>query len=148
ALTWLEGGWARVRGRMATTPARDRPWTRQVVGTALVAVLVAGVLWDGAHVRFRPPDGSFGLAYERNDAAWVADADYAAALDAALPDGSAVFQLPIIRFPEAPPPGRMKDYDHLRGWIHLPPGRLRWSYGAMKGRPDGDWQLLLRSEIG
>jgi hypothetical protein len=42
----------------------------------------------------------------------------------------------------------MRDYDHLRAWVHLPPGKLKWSYGAMKGRPDGDWQLKVRAEIG
>jgi phosphoglycerol transferase len=142
ALTWLEAGWARVRPRLTAVPARA------ALGTALVAVLIAFVLWDGSHVQFRPPGGRFGLDYERNDERWVADADYAALLDEAMPDGSAVFQFPIIRFPEAPPPGQMQDYDHLRAWIHLEPGKLKWSYGAMKGRPDGDWQLKIREQIG
>jgi phosphoglycerol transferase len=148
ALTWLEGGWTRLRGRMAVTPARDRRWIRAGIGTALTGVLLAFVLWDGSHVQFRPPGGKFGLDYEANDAKWVADADYAARIDEAMPDGSAIFQFPIIRFPEAPPPGQMQDYDHLRAWIHLPPGKLKWSYGAMKGRPDGDWQLKIREVIG
>lgn len=141
-LTWFEVGWARLRERITAPPARA------LVGTAVVGVLIAFVLWDGSHVQFRPPGGRFGLDYERNAEQWVADADFAARIDEAMPDGSAIFQFPIIRFPEAPPPGQMKDYDHLRAWTHLPPGRLRWSYGAMKGRPDGDWQLKIREEIG
>lgn len=135
-LTWLEKGWAAVRERIASTPGRDRAWVRQVVGTALVIPLVGFVLWDGAHVA--------GLDYEANDARWVADADYVAAIDEAMPNGTAIFQLPVIRFPESIPPGRMVDYDHLRGFVHTPEGHLRWSYGAMKGRPDGDWQLAVR----
>lgn len=149
ALTWLEVGWDRIRARMAATPARDRPWARTAVGTALVVVLVGFVLWDGSYVRFRP-DGAVGagINYDAKDAEWVADADYAAAIDDAMPDGSAVFQFPIMRFPEEVAPGEMLDYDHLRAWVHLPPGRLKWSYGAMKGRPDGDWQLQVRDLIG
>lgn len=148
ALTWLETGWQVVRGRIDSTPGRGRAWVRSVFGTALVVGLVAGVLWDGAHVRFRPPDDPNGLNFDRADAAWVADADYVAAIDEAMPDGAAVFQLPIVRFPEEVPPGRMQDFDHLRGFIHSPAGRLRWSYGAMKGRPDGDWQLAVRDRLG
>ncbi len=148
ALTWLEGGWSRLRARLAGTSWGGRRGVRPAVGVALVALLVAGVIWDGANVRFRPPGGRFGLSYERNDAEWAADEAYAERLDEAMADGSAIFQFPIVRFPEAPPPGAMKDYDHLRAWVHLPPGRLKWSYGALKGRPDGDWQLKIREQIG
>ncbi|MBA3747050.1 MAG: hypothetical protein H0W96_06095, partial [Solirubrobacterales bacterium] len=42
-----------------------------------------------------------------------------------------------VPFPENPPVGAMVDYDHLRPYIQG--GGLRWSYGAMKGRP-ADWQ--------
>ena len=35
----------------------------------------------------------------------------------------------------------MEDYDHLRGYLHS--RHLRWSYGAMKGRP-ADWAAQLR----
>lgn len=147
ALTWLESGWRRLRPRLATG-VRGRPSPRSAVGTALVLALVAGVLWDGSHVRFRREGETFGLDYRAKDAAWEAEAAFARTLDDALPDGTAVFQFPIVAFPEAHPPGRMVDYDHLRAWVHLPPGRLRWSYGAMRGRPDGDWQLKVRDEIG
>lgn len=150
ALTWLEGGWARLRRRFGATPVFADRTRRVAVGTVLTAVLVAGVIWDGAHVQFRRPGGQFGLDYAANDAQWTADAVFAEVLDEAMPDGSAVFQFPIIEFPEAqvPLPGRMKDYDHLRAWVHLPPGKLKWSYGAMKGRPDGDWQIKVRDHIG
>lgn len=150
ALTWLEGGWARLRARVPALRGEgsDGRTPRALAGAGLVVLLLGFVMWDGSHVQFRPPGGRFGLDYERNAERWRADADYAALIDDAMPDGSAVFQFPIIRFPEAPPPGHMQDYDHLRAWTHLPPGKLKWSYGAMKGRPDGDWQLKVREEIG
>lgn len=139
ALTWAEGLWGHVRARIAAGPGRDRPWVRSVVGTALVVPLVGFVLWDGSQVN---------VDHAANDAQWEADADWVAAIDEAMPDGSAVFQLPVMRFPEEAPPGRMHDYDHLRAWVHTPDGHLLWSYGAMKGRPDGDWQLKVRNELG
>ena len=36
----------------------------------------------------------------------------------------------------------MHDYDPLRAYL-ADNGKLRWSYGAVKGRPDADWQLEL-----
>ncbi len=147
ALTWFERGWAWVQARTARPPtAAGRDLTRAAVGVVVVTAILAFQLWDGAFVQFRPKNGQFGLDYDRLDVRWRQDADFAAALDEAMPDGSAVFQFPIVRFPEAPPPGDMHDYDHLRAWAHLPPGRLQWSYGATKGRPDGDWQLILRED--
>ena len=54
----------------------------------------------------------------------------------------AVFQLPVTRFPEEPPPGRMGDYDHLLPAL-ASPADLAWSYGAMRGTARADWQLAL-----
>ncbi len=140
ALTSLETGWAMIRARIAEGPGRDRAWVRQAVGVALVIPLVGFVLWDGAHVA--------GLDYEAKDEAWAADAAWVERIDEATPDGTAVFQLPVVQFPEETPPGRMLDYDHLRAFIHTDDGDLRWSYGAIKGRPDGDWQLAVRNQLG
>lgn len=139
ALTWLETGWRLVRERVASTPARDRAWPRQAVGVALTAVLVGFVLWDGAHVV---------VDHEAADAQWEADRDYVAAIDEVMPDGTAVFQLPVTPFPEAGPVYDMDDYDHLRAFVHTQDANLVWSYGAMRGRPDGDWQLTVRDRLG
>jgi phosphoglycerol transferase len=139
ALTWLEQGWRLVRERIASTPARDRAWPRQAVGVALTAALVGFVLWDGAHVV---------VDHDAADATWEADRDYVAAIDDAMPDGTAVFQLPVTPFPEAGPVYDMDDYDHLRAFVHTEDARLLWSYGAMRGRPDGDWQQIVRDELG
>lgn len=146
-LTLLEQGWAWVSRRTgaATSPRLERG--RSGLAVLLVSVLLATVIWDGYHVRFADAETGRGVDRPATEAAWAADRAFARAIDDAMPDGSAVFQFPIVRFPEAPPPGRMVDYDHLRPFIHLPPGRLRWSYGAMKGRPDGDWQLIVRERM-
>lgn len=56
--------------------------------------------------------------------------------------GCAVFQLPVVAFPEEPPPGSMEDYEHLLPSNASPAG-LRWSYGAIRGTARADWQLAL-----
>lgn len=53
-----------------------------------------------------------------------------------MPPGAAVFQLPIATFPEGGAVAGMTDYSLFRGYLHS--RDLRWSYGAMRGRP-ADW---------
>src|SRR5262249_9783693 len=48
-----------------------------------------------------------------------------------------------VPFPENPPVVRMQDYDHLRPYLHS--RRLRWSYGAVRGRPGDAWQQQVTS---
>jgi phosphoglycerol transferase len=139
ALTWFEGGWRLIRARVESTPARDRAWPRQIVGVVLTAALVGFVLWDGAHVV---------VDHRAADERWENDRDFVAAIDEATPDGTAVFQLPVTPFPEAGPVYEMHDYDHLRAFVHTEDANLLWSYGAMRGRPDGDWQLTVRDGLG
>jgi hypothetical protein len=56
-----------------------------------------------------------------------------------------VFQLPVVSYPEEPPPGVMGDYEHLLPSLVSPAG-LHWSYGAIRGTARGDWQLTLPIE--
>ena len=58
-------------------------------------------------------------------------------MEAVLPAGAMVFQLPIMEFPEAPAPG-VPSYDHFRPYLYSK--QLRYSYGSMKGRPREQWQ--------
>jgi phosphoglycerol transferase len=66
------------------------------------------------------------------------DADFVAAVEAHLPPGATVMQLPYVPFPEQPPVWAMHDYDHLRAYLHS--RSLRWSYGAARGREGDLWQ--------
>lgn len=139
ALTWLETGWAALRARI-TGAGAERTQLVRAVGVGLVVLLVGFALWDGAWISR--------TSYEEGDAAWAADEAWVDRIDEATPDGTAVFQLPVVPFPEQPPPGKMFDYDHLRAYVHTDDDHLRWSYGAIKGRPDGDWQRIVRDELG
>jgi phosphoglycerol transferase len=49
-----------------------------------------------------------------------------------------IFQLPYVAFPESPPVYNMTDYNHFRGYLHSE--KLRWSYGAIRGRLTDQWQ--------
>ncbi|MEO6630056.1 MAG: hypothetical protein ABIP03_15985 [Aquihabitans sp.] len=130
-LMWSESVVAWVRRRH---PHRSRA----ILGVAAVAVLAFG-LWDGIPP-VRQPYAQI-KAQHASDRAFVAD------IEALMPDGAAIFQLPVLPFPEVKPPGLMLDYDPLRGFL-ADNGTLRWSYGSIKGRPSGDWQTYLRDYVG
>jgi hypothetical protein len=97
------------------------------VAGATVAIL-AFALWDQtppAHI------GQFDRDYIEPQ--YESDEAFVELLEERLPGGAAVLQLPYLKFPEGyPPPGRMSDFDPLRGYLHSED--LRWSYGAMNGR--------------
>jgi hypothetical protein len=82
--------------------------------------------------------------YEGIAAAYRSDAAFVQTLEAALPGDALLFQLPVVPFPEHPPVYRMHDYDHARAYLHG--RRLRWSYGAMKGRADAVWQVWIAAK--
>lgn len=75
-------------------------------------------------------------AYAATRDSFTSDRAFVQQIERTMPTGTAVFQLPIISYPERPPVVQMSDYDLFRGYLHST--RLRWSYGAMRGRP-GDW---------
>ena len=109
--------------------AKTRAWW--VSAIAVCALVVAfGLLDQVPAFSFREPGAATAF---RTDAAFVGR------MESALPPGAAVFQLPYLEFPEASVlPGKMVDYDPLRGYLHS--RALRWSYGAMKGRETANWQ--------
>jgi hypothetical protein len=79
------------------------------------------------------------LASIRDSGAHVAsDASLARALEAALPAGAMLFQLPAVDYPEGQRLQNAGDYEHLRPYLHAE--RLRFSYGSDKGRPREAWQ--------
>jgi phosphoglycerol transferase len=68
-----------------------------------------------------------------------ADASFVRDLEARLPVGAQIFDLPYLRFPEAsvPPGTALVDYDPLRPYLHS--RALRWSYPTMFGRSGDGW---------
>lgn len=66
------------------------------------------------------------------------DREFGQRLEAALPPGAMVFQLPVVVFPEAPPQFQLGDSEHFRPFLATE--KLRFSYGSLKGRSRGQWQ--------
>jgi len=116
--------------RMAALPLRS--------GLAsLLAILAAAlVLWDQVP---RPPDRkeTEAVAFQIES-----DREIVEKMEAALPPGAMVFQIPIMEFPESPVQG-LSPYDHLRPYLFS--NHLRYSFGSMKGREDTRWQRDLTS---
>ncbi len=67
-----------------------------------------------------------------------ADEVFGKALEASLPTGSMVFQLPVLGFPEVVTPYRLVDYELFRPYLHTT--SLRFSYGGAKFRSRSRWQ--------
>lgn len=59
-------------------------------------------------------------------------------LEARLPRGAMVFQLPVLGFPEVLPPNLLADYELFRPFLVTE--TLRFSYGAAKNRARSRWQ--------
>lgn len=105
---------------------------RTLAVAGLAAVLVLGVL-DQTTARFTPD-------YEAMDRQYAADAGFVHELERELPAGAMILTLPYVEYPESAFRWAEGDYQHLRGYLSST--RLRWSYGAMKGRPQ-DWHGAL-----
>jgi hypothetical protein len=71
-------------------------------------------------------------------ARWHSDRVLAEVLEAQLAKGAAVFQLPVLEFPEAAVPAGLADYFHFAPFLHAP--TLRFSYGGLKWRARDQWQ--------
>lgn len=114
--------------RLSRLTARwPAPWRL----AAALAVAAVGVLDQLP----RPPTPA---ATARIAADVASDAALGRDVEAALPRGAMVFQLPVLGFPEVRPPHRLADYEHFR--LYLATRELRFSYGAAKFRARSRWQ--------
>lgn len=136
-----------------------RVWTRITPYLAFFAAVVLVLAIDWARTRLRYRRGGYVLAlalpiavgaaglydqtspstvpnYAANAAVWNTTKQFVQQIERAVPGESMILQLPLRVFPEGGNVGGMTDYDHLFGYAHS--SGLRWSHGAMKGRP-ADW---------
>jgi hypothetical protein len=84
---------------------------------------------------------SFVPLYDALAKAFHGDREFVQRVEALLPPGAMIFELPHVSFFEGPPVNRTYDYEPVS--LYLQSRQLRWSYGAMKGRDADDWQLDL-----
>jgi phosphoglycerol transferase len=151
-----------------------RAWNRISVVVAFFSLLAVGVLLDTLRRRLDPlrHGGAIGLAalagvllfgvydqtsdayippYRATARQWRSDGRLVREIEARLPPGSGIFELPYVPFPEGYPETPVSDqvatyatkYEPLRGYLHSE--HLRWSYGAVKGRP-ADWPAALSGQ--
>jgi phosphoglycerol transferase len=113
--------------------------TRGVRRYAAVALL-AGVLVIGAldqtsnrNVFFAPPFAKYAAEYHM-------DGDFVKRIERRMPPAAEIFELPYVPFPDGLPVNRTYTFDQVRGYLQS--SDLRWSYGAMQGRP-ADWSAAL-----
>ena len=123
ALWWLDR-WLLTR----TGPLRQRH------AVAFCAVAALGLADQTPFAWFREPVIQ-SQAAERER--FEADARYFGEIEASLPDGAKVFQLPMMPYPEYPPMFDLANYEPARGYVHT--RTLLWSFGAMKGREADIW---------
>lgn len=117
-----------------TQQAARNVTSRRGVGIAAMAVtgaVVVGLVDQVPRYGVVPAYAPI-VVEQRSDRAFVAG------MERALPADSMVFQLPVLAFPEGGNLVRLIDYDLLKGYL-WGSGRLRWSYGGVKGR-ESDWQ--------
>ena len=108
---------------------------RPAIGVAIVAILVAVLVLAGALDQTAPRSVP---NYKAIAAVFDGDAAFYQALEKSVPAHSMIFQLPVAAFPEAGTINKMGDYDEFTAYLQTK--TLRWSYGGMRGRIEGDWQ--------
>jgi len=121
--------------RASTLLIRDRRHTTALLAAWAGAVALSLLVWWD-----EVPRPTVASVRERIARHIDSDRDFLARVETALPPGAMVFQLPIMEFPESPIPG-IGTYDQLRPYIFSK--HLRWSFGAIKGRPKEDWLKTL-----
>jgi phosphoglycerol transferase len=125
ALAAVAVGLDRLGRRLGPAPSR-----RALFYAVLAALLALGLVDQVPAPIIR--DYDFYAQRFRDDAAFVA------VMEASLPAGAMVFQLPYSPYPEPGPGYFGLPYEGLRPYLHSK--TLRWSYGAYKGRPWDEWQ--------
>lgn len=109
---------------------------KQYIFNLLITLILIVGLLDQVSPKFVPN-------YLELRTRYLNDKQFVHAIENSIPQGSLVFQLPYVSYPEAPHPNGM-NYDHFRPYLHS--RDLKWSYGVMRNRHD--WQdPLVKREI-
>lgn len=102
----------------------------------LALVMVVFAAYDQVPVGAIGQDPAVAAEFRR-DRAYVQD------IERLVSPGAMIYQLPYLPFPEAPPLFQEGYNGLLRPYLHS--SHLRWSYGAIRGRPGDAWLLALEA---
>lgn len=118
----------------------DRIWSIEKYGAVVrnciyggfAAVISFVMLWG---IWFQYP----GLMYDYMGFKeyFISDKEFIESIEARLPEGAMIYQLPYHEYPEGGAVNDMNDYDLWVGYIHSK--NLRWSYGGVVGREADNW---------
>jgi len=111
---------------------RRRGW-RPVVAVIVMAAVLAVGLFDQSSPTLVP-------AYKVAETQYVSDGAFVGEIQHLLPREAMVFQLPYEPFPPVIGTSTAAQYQNVRPYLHS--DSIRWSYGAVTGRP-GNWQAAL-----
>jgi hypothetical protein len=111
------------------------------IRTPVFAAVLAGVLALGVYDQTTK---SYVPAYDALETAWQEDDGFFSGLEDRLPSGAMIVQVPYEPFPEPPQPSFMGGYEPAKAYLHADDD-LRWSWGAMKGRPE-DWAETIQEK--
>jgi hypothetical protein len=125
-------GWQR---RSTGVIPADQLWIMVLTAASAIGLVI---LWDQVP---RAPSREQTATLARQV---EADREFTGKMEAALPAGAMVFQMPVMEFPESPLPG-VPSYDHFRPYLYSK--NLRFSFGSMKGREREKWQAALQAKF-
>jgi len=117
---------------MAIGIGLEKIYPRTSRGRSIFYLLVALALIAGILDQTTP---DYVPNHAATKAEYLSDEEFVNRIEASVPAGAMIFQLPYVHFPEQGDLHQMVDYDHFRGYVHSK--NLRWSYGAMRSR-EGD----------
>ena len=149
-----------------------RYWNRLSIFIAFFSLMAVALLWEHARRHWIKTVGGrlafqcalagmlvFGLVdqmssamvpdYETSKMEFNRDRKFVREIEAELPPGAMVFQLPYAPFPEGysahnAVPWTFWSYTHFKPYVHS--HHIHWSAGAMKGREVAKWQSRVAEE--
>ena len=114
---------------------REKYKSKRLLFNAFLVLLLAGGILDQTGSFYPYP--SVSTDYERIKQEYINDDAFIGKIEAAMPPGVTILQLPYLSYPEGGNVNGMTDCSPMKAYLHSK--NLHWSYGAMKGRPGADW---------
>jgi len=112
-------------------------WRARWIRAAIALLLIGVCLFDQVAAGGRRWEPYYSAASNWFDR----DRRFFTGLEKELPAGAMLLQLPLIPYPEEPPRANLGSYDLSAAYLHTK--TLRWTFGAMRGRPEDLWQRII-----
>lgn len=112
------------------------------VAKRAIAFGLAGVMLAGGYIDQTPANAS--APYAETAERFDADRAWIGSVEASVPTGSMILQLPYQPFPESLGPTGISGSEALIPYLHS--DQLRWSAGGIKGRTRADWPGTLERQ--